>query len=193
MLATSTDRPGLANIGGTNPADFGEEADYSSHYAGLNRDYHKDMLAARVAAAEPAVASAATAASLNEGCTMFFDGACPLCSKEVGFYQDLDKENRIRWLDISAAGAVPVQLEAHGITMQHAMERLHVLDEGEMKSGASAFVSLWRRLPYFKVLPPLFDHVPGVLAITEAAYCYFAKRRLTMTGREKPCSTDTCK
>ena len=34
--------------------------------------------------------------------TMFFDGGCPLCSKEVGHYMRVDKNRNINWVDIHA-------------------------------------------------------------------------------------------
>ena len=118
-------------------------------------------------------------------CTMFFDGGCPLCHREVAFYEKLDSDNKVNFLDISTLQAEPPGLVAYGVSLQHAMERIHVLDRGEMVSGAKAFLSLWEKLPYFHLLVPLF-HIPGVLVVTEYAYCYFAKNRLAATGRCNP-------
>jgi predicted DCC family thiol-disulfide oxidoreductase YuxK len=117
---------------------------------------------------------------------MYFDGGCPLCHREVAFYEKLDHANKVNFIDISALATPPPGLITNGVSLQHAMERIHVLDNDEgMVSGAKAFLSLWKRLPYFHLLVPLF-HLPGVLAVTEYAYCYFAKNRLAATGRCNP-------
>ncbi|MFT6308343.1 MAG: putative DCC family thiol-disulfide oxidoreductase YuxK, partial [Halioglobus sp.] len=31
---------------------------------------------------------------------MFYDGACPLCSREVAHYRRIDTNNNVSWLDI---------------------------------------------------------------------------------------------
>ena len=35
--------------------------------------------------------------------TVFYDGACPLCRREIAFYRRRRGAARIRWLDISRA------------------------------------------------------------------------------------------
>ena len=35
---------------------------------------------------------------------VFFDGACPICSREVRFARKRDKLGRIQWVDIAATG-----------------------------------------------------------------------------------------
>ena len=33
--------------------------------------------------------------------TLFWDGGCPLCTKEILYYQELDQERRVDWVDIT--------------------------------------------------------------------------------------------
>jgi hypothetical protein len=76
---------------------------------------------------------------------LFFDGGCPLCSREVAHYRVLDRRNRIRWVDI---GREPEALVEHGIDRSAAMQRLHAVDEtGGVVTGMAAFVAVWRKLP----------------------------------------------
>ena len=175
-------RPKLASIRGqdadsrTDGIDWGAEADYSLEYAGWRPKKH-----------QPSLDQSARQAAETE-CTMFFDGGCPLCHKEVAFYKRLNEaENKIEFFDISTLSTPPPLLAAHGVDLQHAMERLHVFDQSreEMVHGARAFLALWERLPYFHMLLPLF-RIPGVLSITETAYSYFAQNRLQATGRCNP-------
>lgn len=34
--------------------------------------------------------------------TLFYDGGCPLCSREVAHYRGLDQSDRVPWVDIHA-------------------------------------------------------------------------------------------
>jgi predicted DCC family thiol-disulfide oxidoreductase YuxK len=140
--------------------DFGSEADY--------RQFAASQSPWGIGEEPPAQ---------DNKCTMFYDGGCPLCSKEVKFYKDLDTKAAVNWIDISSTHTAPAELESRGINLDKAMARLHVLDGNNMREGASAFVALWKNLPYFSLLVPLFK-VPGVLEIAEAGYTFFAKRRL---------------
>lgn len=56
---------------------------------------------------------------------VFFDGGCPLCSREIAHYRGLQAFGAINWLDVSVAG---VDLASYGITQDQAMRRFHVMD-----------------------------------------------------------------
>ena len=86
---------------------------------------------------------------------MFYDGECPLCRREVAHYRRLDRERRIDWSDITRE---PERLEKYGISLQAAMQRLHVQDsDGVMHTGAYAFQVLWQQLPYYRRLAWLVE------------------------------------
>ena len=106
--------------------------------------------------------------------TMFYDGGCPLCSREVAHYRRMDKTNNIHWLDIDSS---PQALDHHGITYQQAMRYLHVLkSDGKMVKGAYAFQAIWLELPRYKYLGKLASF-PGFLPMMEKLYKVFAERR----------------
>jgi len=106
--------------------------------------------------------------------TMFYDGGCPLCRKEVAHYIKLDKQQRIAWLDIHAD---PRVLEPYKISQQTAMQRLHALDkQGKLQSGAWAFATIWADLPYYRHLAR-FVRTLRLLPLIDFAYRQFAKRR----------------
>ena len=35
--------------------------------------------------------------------TLYYDGACPLCAREIAFYRNLKGASDIRWTDVSTA------------------------------------------------------------------------------------------
>jgi predicted DCC family thiol-disulfide oxidoreductase YuxK len=113
--------------------------------------------------------------------TVFYDGACPLCRREVATYRRLDAEGRIAWRDVAESGEA---LAALGVTPRAALARIHARQpDGALITGAAVFVAMWRRLPYFRWLAPVAGARP-VLAGLERAYVWFARRRGRLTGRD---------
>lgn len=106
---------------------------------------------------------------------MFYDGECPLCRREVSHYRRLDRARRIEWTDITRE---PARLETHGISLQAAMQRLHVRDsDGVLHTGAYAFHVLWQQLPYYRWLAWLVEK-GRLLPLLDWAYMRFAEWRL---------------
>jgi len=113
----------------------------------------------------------------------FYDGGCPLCRKEVQHYRKIDRAHAVQWIDIDAQGD---QLEDFGITQATAMTRFHVLDhEGQMQTGAAAFVALWSVLPYYRCLAKLARSM-GLIPLLERLYIPFARWRLVRRRRNCP-------
>lgn len=107
------------------------------------------------------------------GLTVFFDGSCPMCRREVGVYQGLNASCPIDWLDVSSPEALPVD----ATTRARYMARFHVRQaDGQLLSGAAAFVALWRRLPGWRWLARLAS-LPGVTPLLEWMYRGFLPLR----------------
>ena len=82
--------------------------------------------------------------------TVLYDGACPLCRREIAFYRRRRGAAQIRWLDISRA---PEGEIAPGLSRFAALARFHVLlPDGRRLSGGPAFAAVWRALPAFRPL-----------------------------------------
>ncbi|MFW2439834.1 MAG: thiol-disulfide oxidoreductase DCC family protein [Arenicellales bacterium] len=115
---------------------------------------------------------------------VFYDGDCPLCRREIAYYQRIDRERRIQWTDIQQE---PDTLRAHGLSWEQAMQRMHVQDSNElMVSGAAAFVVLWRHIPRYRILSGVVS-LPGIHWLTEQVYTVFARRRYLSR-----CSNQVC-
>lgn len=107
------------------------------------------------------------------GLTVLFDGSCPLCRREIGVYQGLNATCPIDWLDVSSVKALPVD----DATRARYMARFHVRRaDGQLLSGAAAFVALWRSLPGWRWLGRLAS-LPGVTPVLELAYRGFLPLR----------------
>lgn len=101
--------------------------------------------------------------------TIYFDGSCPLCRAEIGYYRGKDRAGALCFVDISVTGAVTPE----GIAQQKAMERFHVRgSDGRVLSGAAAFVEVWSRLPNWRWAARAAS-LPGALAALEWGYRMF--------------------
>ena len=101
--------------------------------------------------------------------TVYFDGSCPLCRAEIGYYQRKDQYSALCFVDISEPGGIPPE----GITQERAMKRFHVrASDGRVLSGAAAFVEVWTRLPRWRWAARLAG-LPGVTPLLEVGYRLF--------------------
>ena len=74
--------------------------------------------------------------------TLYYDGSCPLCRAEIGYYSRTDEAGGLCFVDVSQAEAAAPE----GLTQREAMQRFHVrASDGRVLSGAEAFVEVWRR------------------------------------------------
>jgi predicted DCC family thiol-disulfide oxidoreductase YuxK len=104
--------------------------------------------------------------------TVMFDGACPLCRREIALYQSLAPLEPVSWRDVSkdTAGLGPMDQARY-------MARFHVqLQDGRVISGAAAFVALWLVMPGWRWLGRL-GRLPGVTPVLELAYRGFLHLR----------------
>ncbi|MEL7488021.1 MAG: DUF393 domain-containing protein [Pseudomonadota bacterium] len=110
---------------------------------------------------------------MTEKLTVYFDGSCPLCRREIDFYRRQRGADGVRWLDLTAADT-----DTGGdLSCADAMRRFHVRRaDGTLASGARGFAALWRELPGFSWLGR-FVALPGIAQLAEAAY------RLFLIGR----------
>lgn len=110
---------------------------------------------------------------------VFYDGACPLCRREISHYRRLRGAERLSWIDISEDQAA---LDACGLSRESAMARLHVLDAaGHWQTGARGFAELWSHLTGYRRLAGFLRHT-GALPLLDGAYSLFARWRLKSRG-----------
>ena len=112
--------------------------------------------------------------------TVFYDGACPLCSREIQHYKNLSTDNDVLFLDLfdyTQLTTVGSLLSKHEIKLEDARKRMHVLTEDEkIVRNAEAFVEIWRRMPYWRILVPVVDNRLGI-SFGNTLYNFWAERR----------------
>ncbi|MEL6567993.1 MAG: DUF393 domain-containing protein [Pseudomonadota bacterium] len=117
---------------------------------------------------------------MDKRLTVWFDGACPLCVREIALMQRLDRNSAIAFVDVSEG-----QPESCPIDKGQLLARFHAQESCKpIVSGAAAFAAMWRAIP---ILAP-FGHlarVPPVLWLLERAYRGFLKIRPALQRRAK--------
>ena len=99
--------------------------------------------------------------------TIFYDGACPLCTAEISVYRKCAGAEKVAFVDISAPES---DFVCPGVDKAIALKRFHVrAAEGTLVSGAEGFGHLWLALPAWRWLGRIVL-LPGVLQATEAVY-----------------------
>ena len=77
---------------------------------------------------------------------VWYDGACPLCIREIALMRRLDARHAIDFRDIAPANAVCP------LDRQLMLARVHASEDGVILSGAAAFAAMWRAIPLLKPL-----------------------------------------
>ena len=111
---------------------------------------------------------------------VYFDGNCGLCSKEINYYNKIDKKNIFEWVNIYTHDT---DLKKLGITKSEALMELHALDKnGKMYKGVDSFILIWKNLSFFwSILGNVVSFYPIYLT-AKFAYRKFAIQRFNKLG-----------
>ena len=134
---------------------------------------------------------------MNSITTMYYDGECHLCSREVDHYRKVDRTKQLAFVDISSPDFDAV---AVGLDPQAVVGSLHVRTaEGQVVDGVDAFIAIWKSLPQYNWLARIVEKQP-VHRLAEFGYAIFARVRPFLPKRIKPasegganCDSGTCK
>ena len=102
--------------------------------------------------------------------TVWHDGACPLCRREIALMRRLDRRGAIEFVDVSNGDAACL------IDRADLLARFHAREEGVILSGAAAFAAMWRAIPLLRPLG-LAARRSWVLALLERGYGRFLRVR----------------
>ena len=102
---------------------------------------------------------------------VWFDGACPLCRREIDVMRRLDRNDAINFVDVSESGDPSCPVDQSEL-----LARFHAEENGEVLSGAAAFAAMWRAIPSLRALG-LIARNRMVLRVLEWLYLRFLKVR----------------
>ena len=124
--------------------------------------------------------------------TIFFDGGCPLCKREVDFLQSRNQKGYLSFIDINNSDFYLDN--KYGITYKQDMDRIHALKSDgsvikDIKVFQEAYTLIGLGWIYAPTKFPIFDK------FIEFIYGIWAKYRLKLTFRasiEKLCAEKDC-
>tara|TARA_B100000214_G_C23949156_1_gene619527 strand:- start:1172 stop:1573 length:402 start_codon:yes stop_codon:yes gene_type:complete len=124
--------------------------------------------------------------------TIFFDGGCPLCKREIDFLQSRNKKEYLRFIDIDSFDFS--KENQYGITYKQAMERIHAQkSDGSIIKDIKVFQEAYSLIGlgwiYIPTKLPIFDK------FFDYIYMIWARYRLKITFRptiDKLCSEREC-
>ncbi|MFD1949380.1 thiol-disulfide oxidoreductase DCC family protein [Sphingomonas arantia] len=102
--------------------------------------------------------------------TVWFDGGCPLCLREIALMRRLDRARAIDFVD-ATSGDTSCPIDRGAL-----LARFHAREDGVLLSGAAAFAAMWRAIPLLRPLG-LAARNPRVLALLERGYIRFLRVR----------------
>ncbi len=102
---------------------------------------------------------------------VWFDGACPLCTREIALMRRLDKRGSITFVDVAKGDDPSCPIDRTAL-----LARFHAEENGVVHDGAAAFAAMWRAIPLLRPLG-LAARNQTVLRVLEAAYIQFLKVR----------------
>ena len=102
--------------------------------------------------------------------TVWYDGACPLCQREIALMRRLDRGRAITFVDAASGDA------ACPLDRAELLARFHAREDGRIVSGAAAFAAMWRAIPLLRPLG-LAARDRRVLGVLERMYVLFLRVR----------------
>ena len=112
--------------------------------------------------------------------TIFFDGGCPLCKREVDFLKSRNHRGCLNFIDINSSDfSLDIQ---YGFTYKQAMERIHALkSDGSVIKDINVFQEAYSLIGLGLIYAP--TKLPILDKIIEFIYGVWAKFRLKITFR----------
>ncbi len=121
--------------------------------------------------------------------TIFFDGACPICNREIALMKRLDRRRQLEFCDFSAQ---EYDAASSGFSTEDLGTVIHARwADGTVIAGVEVFRAMWEAvgLGFLARISRLSLVEPLVLK----AYAWFARNRLRLTGRSHACTGDACR
>jgi predicted DCC family thiol-disulfide oxidoreductase YuxK len=118
--------------------------------------------------------------------TIYYDGLCHLCSREIDHYRRQKGNERIRFVDITGPD---FDANKEGLDASKVHRELHVRrPDDSIAVGVDAFVAIWQTLPKYQALAKLAK-LPGIHLTLRLGYSIFAQLRPLLPRRKADCRT----
>lgn len=114
----------------------------------------------------------------NQQCfEVFFDGACPICSREMAHIRQLDRNSTVRFTNIAAPD---FDAQVQGLDAESLDQQIHGrLPDGSLVTGVEVFRRLYSSLGYKRLVA--WSRRPWVSKLLDGCYSAFARHRRWLT------------
>ena len=120
--------------------------------------------------------------------TVFFDGACPICAREIALMKRFDRRRHLTFCDFSRP---EYDAGSTGFAPSKLSEVIHARwADGSVITGVEVFRAMWEAVG-LRLLATL-SRLSIVKPLVLKAYAWFARHRLQLTGRSNSCSGGAC-
>jgi len=96
---------------------------------------------------------------------VYYNESCSICRAEINIYKKQNIEE-IEWIDITNNIVAEKDTSKDDKTL---LRRLHVEENGQIFSGAKAFILVWKKIPKYKFLYRFFK-LPIIFVIFSFFY-----------------------
>lgn len=118
--------------------------------------------------------------------SIYFDGLCQLCSREIEHYRRQKGSEKFNFVDITAADFNPFE---EGLDPVKVHQVMHVKNsEGELKTGLEAFITIWDHLPKYQCAAR-WARKPALRKVLETGYSGFALVRPYLPRKKRDCES----
>ncbi len=108
--------------------------------------------------------------------TVYYDGKCNICRREINYYKKISSKNIFNWCDIANN---PEKLLDMDIKINQALLYLHVKDEKDnIYIGIDAFIVIWKNLKNWRYIAYLIS-LPPIKIFANYVYIKFANYRFS--------------
>ena len=83
---------------------------------------------------------------------VFYNKSCKLCKTEINHYKK-HSDNSFLWIDIIDNDHA---IKTTSKSLKQLIRRIHVIKDGQLLEGASAFLEIWKNIPKYRFLYYLF-------------------------------------
>lgn len=118
--------------------------------------------------------------------SVYYDGLCQICSREIDHYRKIEGANEIRFVDITDEKFNP---SAEGLNAKAVHKMMHVkLADGTILTAVDAFREIWKVLPAYRQLYKITG-LSILRPLLDLGYHTFARLRPWLPKRSSNCES----
>lgn len=111
--------------------------------------------------------------------TVFYDGKCGLCRREIHHYKKVAPTGIFDWQDITLSQD---RFQSIGVSYVDGLRELHAQDkDGTLHVGVDAFLIIWQQMPRWRLLGKIVGN-PLLKPVVRKVYAWFAAWRFNRLG-----------